>query len=274
MCAPHLGIVFGAAALAALLGFSPGETRGGPVVVDAGGTVAGKTISQWTADWWNWAVAEPTGKDPFTDTTGANATLNQSGPVFFVGGQGNGASGPVSRSFDVPGGKFLLVPLVNVLVAAGPDPNFSSTKEEAEKYVTQAAKLDQLFATLDGQAIPNLASHREASPTNFTITFADKNVTGLGPGTFDDANSDGYWLMFNPLSAGNHTLHFGGGLDSFEVAPGFSAPPLSVDVTDHVKASAVPLPPQVLPALACLALAAAFHPNLRRFTSRASGPTA
>jgi hypothetical protein len=241
-----------------------GPAFAGPVVVDAGGTVAGKTISQWTADWWNWAVAEPTGNDPLTDTTGANATLHQSGPVFFVGGQGAGASGAVSRSFNVPGDKFLLVPLINVLVAAGPDPNFSTTKEEAEKYVTQAAKLDQLFATLDGQAIPNLASHREASPTNFTINFADKNVTGLGPGAFNDANSDGYWLMFKPLSAGNHTLHFGGGLDSFEIAPGFSAPPLSVDVTDHVKPSAVPLPPQVLPALACLVLVAGLHPKLRR----------
>jgi hypothetical protein len=239
----------------------------GPVVVDAGGTVAGKTIGQWTADWWNWAVAEPAGKDPLTDTTGANATLNQSGPVFFVGGQGAAANGAVSRSFDVPGGKYLLVPLVNVLVAAGPDPNFSSTKEEAEKYVTQAAKLDQLFATLDGQAIPDLASHREPSPTNFTITFADKNVTGLGPGTFNDANSDGYWLMFNPLAPGNHTLHFGGGLDSFEIAPGFSAPPLSVDVTDQVQSSAVRLPPQMLPAIGCLALVAGVHLKAAASTS-------
>jgi hypothetical protein len=261
-------IVAAAAGLAALLGFGAGVSRGGPTVLDAGGSVAGKTVSQWTADWWNWAVAEPTGSDPFTDTTGASATLNQSGPVFFVGGQGNGANGPVSRSFTVPGGKFLLVPLVNVLVAAGPDPNCSSTKEEAEKYVTQAAKLDQLFATLDGQAIPNLASHREASPTNFTITFADKNVTGLGPGTFNDANADGYWLMFNPLSPGNHTLHFGGGLDSFEIAPGFSAPPLSVDVTDHVQTSAVPLPPQALPALACLAIVAVPYARQRWRTSR------
>jgi hypothetical protein len=74
--------------------------------------------------------------------------------------------------------------------------------------------------------------------------------------------------MFNPLSPGDHTLRFGGGLDSFEVAPGFSAPPLSVDVTDHVQASAVPLPPQVLAALGCLALAAGLHLKLRRFASR------
>ena len=67
-CARPTGAVV--AALAVYLS-AASHLHAGPVVVDAGGTVAGKTISQWTADWWNWAVTEPTGKDPFTDTTGA-----------------------------------------------------------------------------------------------------------------------------------------------------------------------------------------------------------
>src|SRR5690349_10924639 len=91
-------------------------TLAAPVVVPGGSTVAGKTIGQWTADWWNWTGS--VNGNVFADTTGALATQNQSGPVFFIAGT-QGTS--VTRSFDVPGDKFVLFPLVNFIVANGPD---------------------------------------------------------------------------------------------------------------------------------------------------------
>ena len=54
--------------------------RGGVVVVPAHGTVAGQSLQDWTADWWNWAGSQTAGQDAITDTTGANAHANQSGP--------------------------------------------------------------------------------------------------------------------------------------------------------------------------------------------------
>src|SRR5438094_4003872 len=62
------------------------------VVVPAGSTVSGKTIGEWTADWWNWTGSVD---NVFADTTGAAATQNQSGPVFFLAGTQGGA--PVTR---------------------------------------------------------------------------------------------------------------------------------------------------------------------------------
>ncbi len=65
--------------------------------------VAGESIADWTAAWWTWALQAPFAQNPLTDTTGAFANVNNTGPVFFIAGT-TGNTGPVSRSFQVPGG--------------------------------------------------------------------------------------------------------------------------------------------------------------------------
>ena len=74
--------------------------------------VAGKSAVDWTAAWWTWAQQSPVAKNPFTDSTGAFAHVNNDGPVFFVAGT-NGVSGTVTRTFTAPAGKPLLVPMIN-----------------------------------------------------------------------------------------------------------------------------------------------------------------
>ena len=71
--------------------------------------VAGKTIGEWTGEWWKWAFSQSVPMDAFTDQTGENANVNQSGPVFFVAGT---TGGEATRSFNVPSNKYLLFPLV------------------------------------------------------------------------------------------------------------------------------------------------------------------
>src|SRR5439155_16118096 len=149
----------------------------------------------------------------FADTTGAKANENQSGPVFFVAGTNGGA--PVSRSFQVPPGKFVLFPLINWIVVNGADPGFSSTAEEVEALTTGTVDTSKLIATIDGVDVPDLASHRERSPVDFTFTVAAGNTGAFPAGTYIDANSDGYWLMLQPLDDGEHTLHFGGTTKDF-----------------------------------------------------------
>lgn len=234
--------------------------QAGPVVVDPGGSVAGKTIGQWTADWWNHVVSVPGGQDIVSDPDGAVQSNGQTGPVYFAGGQSSSSTGSFTRSFSVPAGKHILLPLVNTIVSNGPDPNFSSTAEEADAFTTQAVKLNTLFATVDGVAVSNLASHREVSPVNFTLNAVDNNLLGLPGGTYTDANSDGHWLMLKPLSPGNHTIHFGGSTDAFEIAPDFSVPGFSIDVTDHITVGqAVPLPAAFVPGLGILIVLVGGH---------------
>jgi hypothetical protein len=73
-------------------------------LLPGGSTVAGKTIGQWTADWAIWANSAPV----IDDQDGSVAEMNQSGPVFFVAGRGFGT---VERRFNVPAGKYILLPL-------------------------------------------------------------------------------------------------------------------------------------------------------------------
>jgi hypothetical protein len=224
---------------------------GSAVVVPAGSTVAGKTIGQWTADWWNWAGAGPA--NVFTDTTGAAATQNQSGPVFFLAGTQGGT--PVTRTFEIPSGKFVLFPLINIIVAAGPDVGFTDTRQEATAFA-DAQSTATFVANIDGTDVPDLASHREASPTNFTYVV-NAGTSGFPAGTYTDANSDGYWLMLEPLSAGEHTIHFGGTSNDFGPAEGnVLLPSFTVDVTDQVTVpgtAAIPLPAGALAAMPVMA---------------------
>jgi len=219
----------------------------GVTVLPGGSTVAGKSIGQWTADWWNWAGSISPGV--FADTTGAQAGVNQSGRVYFVAGTSGGST--VERNFDVPPGKFVLFPLLNWVIANGADPGFTDTQSEAEAITTGTIDPTKLFATLDGQDVPNLASHREKSPVNFTFTVV-ANSTGFPAGTYTDANADGYFLMLEPLSPGQHTLHFGGTSTDFTGPdPMFTVPSFMVDVTSNVTvgAQAIPLPPAALATL-------------------------
>jgi hypothetical protein len=52
----------------------------------------------------------------------------------------------------------------------------------------------------------------------------------LDPGVYSPVVDDGFYVMFQPLAAGVHTLHVHGERDGCAIAPD----PVSVDVTYHL----------------------------------------
>ena len=42
-------------------------------VLQSHGIVAGETVSQWTQDWWTWALQSPAATSPMLDSTGDNS---------------------------------------------------------------------------------------------------------------------------------------------------------------------------------------------------------
>jgi len=131
--------------------------------------------------------------DPFTDTTGAFANVNQSGPVFLLAGSPSGSN---SRSFNVPANTFLLVPL---LVGEYSQLELGFDKTEAQ--IKQAAKnqadqIDSLHATFDGTTIPQatLFTHREVSPDFNFVAVANNQVGIFAVGNSGIAVADGYFL--------------------------------------------------------------------------------
>ncbi len=193
-------------------------TISGVTILSPGSTVAGTNIGNWGANWWQWAMAQHNGTDAFTDTTGAYATQNQSPPVFFVAGTGNGTpSGPVSRTFFVPRDSFLLVPLLNSEYAASeyPPPTPSDTQLQND-LAAGLATINALHAKIDGNdvgAIVNLFNYNELSGLFSYVAAADNPFLGAGTpgGPSGHAYAGGYYLMLAPIGNTTHTINFGGG---------------------------------------------------------------
>src|SRR6185503_2388565 len=72
----------------------------------------GKTFGEWSAAWWHWATAAPVASNPIADQTGQNATLGQSGKVWFLAGN---LGGTTERTVTVPSNKALFFPLINTV---------------------------------------------------------------------------------------------------------------------------------------------------------------
>jgi hypothetical protein len=189
-----------------------------------GATVAGKTIGEWSANWWQWAAALAPPGDPLSDASGQYASVNQSGPVFFLAGSPGGVH---SRRFMVPAGSYVLIPLL-----AGESSQLELGFDQSAAQIRQAAQLqanniDSLHATLDGTAIAQatLFNHREVSPDFAFVAVANNQVGIFGVGPSGIAVADGYFLMLEPLTPGTHVLNYGGGL---------SAASVFVDETDTI----------------------------------------
>src|SRR5687768_16621403 len=82
-------------------------------VLSPDAVVAGKTQSEWSAAWWQWALPYPAGQNPLTDTTGALASLGDRGSVFFLAG--TTSPQPVVRSVTVREDQFLFFPVINAV---------------------------------------------------------------------------------------------------------------------------------------------------------------
>jgi hypothetical protein len=201
-------------------------------VEPAGATVAGKTIADWYTNWWRWAAALAAPGDPFTDTTGQFANVNQSGPVFFLAGSPGGSN---SRHFKIPGNTYLMVPLLvgeQSQLELGLDQTATQVRQAAQQ---QANQIDALHASLDGVTIAqtSLFAHRETSP-DFSFTAVFNNKVGINAVGFSGvAVADGYFLMLAPLPPGPHTLNYGGG------APSLGA---LLDETDYISVPPAPVP--------------------------------
>jgi hypothetical protein len=209
-------------------------------------TVLGQSIAEWTEDWWMWALQAPLATNPLLDQTGADANVENGEAVHFIAGT---FEGTVGRTFEVPGGKPLLIPMVN-FIANKFDVDAPSEVDQQKVEIDKTLEADiasvdvnSLFAEIDGVRINNLSSHLEetdffspgqAQPGSLLEFLSENNVDETGnpnpalPG--DDqfpTKSAGYWLMIEHLAPGPHTLHFGGSFEDGEAT-------VKVDVTDYI----------------------------------------
>jgi len=169
----------------------------------------GQTYGGWSAEWWQWFLSIPTATPH--PGIGGDCREGQAGNVFNLAADFTGSP---EVPCTIPTGKAVLFSMANIECSTvEPPPFFGANEEELRDCAACWADLidvSSLQATLDGEALADLGSYRAASPL-FTFAFPEDNIFGIpdGPGT-GQAVSDGYWVLLNPLSAGEHTLSFSG----------------------------------------------------------------
>ena len=194
---------------------------GNPRVLPPHSHPHGLTYAEWGTRWWQWADSISATDNPILDPTGADCGQGQSGPVWFLAGT---AGNSVVRSCTVPVGKAILIPILNINNDYPcPDPSFQPAPGQSlEDFLTEGAAavidlVDDLLVEVDGVPLRNLFAYRATSAL-FTFTGDPSLTPVLDPcltGTPQAGVSDGYWVMLAPLSRGEHTVHFRGGITSF-----------------------------------------------------------
>ncbi len=188
----------------------------------------GESYEAWAAHWWQWVVAIPKGVNP---NEGAPCNVDQSGNVFFLGGNFGGTS---SRSCTLPKGKAIFFPILTFtraqcpeLVDEGYTCETSMSEDVLHAVPTEMMDLDHtLTLEIDGHAVTGLNDFRAHSEpfasfapenmddrvwTTCAGPIAD-NACGIPVGTEREAVTDGYWVMLHPLSPGAHQIHFAAGV--------------------------------------------------------------
>ena len=152
---------------------------------------------QLALEWWKWAVRRPKGQDPVSDHSGSRCAQDQPDDVFFLAGSTGGA---VRRRCEVPAGRPLFFPVLNVLCPQ------SVGKRSCGKVVREA----EVRVQVDGQAadtafIVSGPFEPQADPkSSFAVT---------GP----KAVAAGHYALVDALDEGRHRIRFEGTTGDFGV---------------------------------------------------------
>ena len=188
-------------------------------VVNPSSVAYGRTYSEWSAAWQQWALSIPVAHHPLFDND--DCSVGQSGPVWFLGGKfcaidnHNCGTSNVVRSCTVPAGTALHVAVVNaewsVLEMNDPKVQIADLRSLAAGWIDASTNV---WLTLDGVKVPHLKSNFRVQSPAFPFTIPDDNLfnaVGEGPytgGAYFPGVDDGVYVMLSPLRPGPHQVHF------------------------------------------------------------------
>lgn len=164
----------------------------------------GITFGQWTVRWWKWLLSCPKPINPAADENGANSSINQQGPVWFLAGTFGEKMIP-HRRCSIPHDKCILFPIINYELNFLENPEFTTDNELITNVKKDEDDITNLTAKVDDQ---NLRAWRvQSNPKLFYVYLAPENCLEL-PSKRIKMASDGYWIFLKPLSEGTHRIFF------------------------------------------------------------------
>jgi hypothetical protein len=205
---------------------------------DPSAIVKGKSISDWSADWWRWILDGP--KDPFSpvaDKTGLLAYQHNFGSVFFLAGTDGGEA---ERYIVIPHNKPILVPMLNAFDVEGPkipDAHSHDPKPLIDETIGAFLKsVTEVHLTIDGKDVvgkTNGASYETVTgffDAGKTTRGSYAESLGVPRGVeLYPTKAAGFYAMIENLPRGIHTISFGGSGKN----PGNNEP-FQTEVKDHI----------------------------------------
>lgn len=187
-----------------------------PKIVPVEQSYLGLGYGDWAGLWWQWAFSIPDGAShPFS--AGGDVLQNQAGHVWFLAG----VFGVEERTITIPAGTALFFPVGNAECSTlEPDPFHG---DDAPSLSACANGYGDLVAAgspsceLDGKPVNRLGRFRTQSSMFAFGPLPDPAVFGLTPGDTGLAVDSGIYLLLEPMSPGEHTIHFtayDGGIDT------------------------------------------------------------
>lgn len=192
------------------------ETNNSPRIAPIQSNPHGHSYSEWAARWWQWAIEQPAGVNPVTDTTGQFCATGQKGAVWFLAGTFGRPTDPptVSRTCTVPAGQALFFPVIGEFYGAFlSDPPAQRTAEFIRSQVDCTVK--SVSVEIDGVFVNNAREFFLGPQKSllFDVQLPTDNVFGLTidqvPELLLSSSADsGIYLFLHPLRPGKHALHW------------------------------------------------------------------
>ena len=192
----------------------------------------GLTYDEHAQNFWKWLLSIPASESPMDDTKGDRCTVGQSNTnssVFYLGP----GEGKVERTCTIPAGKGLVIPVMEV------EQSDKEIPDASVEVLTSAAKKDQdsvnsLYLKIDNKEYTynDLLNYRTQPTEPFQVIFPDNGVFGVAEGGPSQVVADGWYIVTEPLTPGNHTVHFKSSLSCPDV--GCIEPAFAMDVKTNI----------------------------------------
>ena len=192
----------------------------------------GLPYSDHAKNWWNWTLGIAAAENPINDPTGEKCGAGQSNSnssVFYLAINNGGRS---ERTCEAPAGKGLLIPVMQVEYSDKEDPGATVEQLHAGAKKDQDSVNSLYLKVDDKEHNYNDLSKYRIHTDDFTVVFADNGPFGVVKGGPSKAVADGYYILTEPLTKGNHTVHFKSSLICND--PGCAEPNFAQDIKYNI----------------------------------------
>jgi hypothetical protein len=168
----------------------------------------GLTYAEHAENFWKWLLPLSSDNSPMEDPTGKKCSIGQessNSSVFYLSVNAGGRSDKVC---EVPAGKGLLLPVMVVEVSDKEAPG-SSEEELSNAATKDQDSVNSLYLKINNNeySYQDLLKYRTHTGA-FDVVFPDNGIFGVMEGGHSKAVADGFYILTEPLPAGNHTIHF------------------------------------------------------------------